>query len=521
MNQDFSPLSGTLPVDASQEAACGRSAASENQSATDKNSDNQELEKISAEFAHFLDCSPVPTFILNLEHCISHWNKACEHVLGFSSEFMLGTKNQWMPFYRAQRPVLADMILHKKVDSDIYGLFGGKVKPSFLANGACEVDAFYENLGENGLWLHFTATPLLNRKGALIGAIQTLEDITEQKEAEAALRLAHSDLELLVKKRTAQLAEANRLLELDIREREAIESELIRRNNDLTELNSKLYAAQEQLIQSEKLASIGQLAAGVAHEINNPIGYIFSNFSSLEKYIAQLFEMIAAYEQIEQHITASAAVGVIESLKDTIELEFLKQDIPDLMAQSKEGIGRVRKIVQDLKDFSRTDSNQEWQWSNLHDGINSTLNIVAGEIKYRADVIKEYGDIPAIECLSSQINQVLMNLIVNAAHAIDGERGTITIKTSSDKNFVYISVADNGSGIATENISKIFDPFFTTKPVGKGTGLGLSLSYGIIKRHHGQITVESEPGKGTKFSIMLPICHDYTEANLEASPDAH
>lgn len=469
----------------------------------------------NGEFANFLDCSPVPTFVLNTNHLITHWNKACEHVLGFSASFMLETKNQWRPFYRTQRPVLADLILYNNAYEDINELYRNKIKPSFLAKGACEVDAFFENLGKNGLWLHFTAAPLFNTNGEIIGAIQTLEDITERKEAEHALRLAHADLELLIKKRTAQLADANKKLEEDIREREEIECELIRRNNDLTELNSQLFKAQEQLVQSEKLASIGQLAAGVAHEINNPIGYIFSNFTSLETYIAQLFQMIHAYEQAETHITAPDVIDEIKKFKENIELEYLKEDIPELVLQSREGITRVKKIVQDLKDFSRIDSNQEWQWSNLHEGMDSTLNIVNNEIKYKADVIKEYGEIVDVECLPSQINQVIMNLVINAAHAIGPHRGKIVIHTSQKNDHVQIVVQDNGCGIPKDIMGKIFDPFFTTKPVGMGTGLGLSLSYGIIKKHNGQIEANSEPGQGTSFCITLPIKHDYSETNQE------
>ena len=425
------------------------------QSAADQNLDSNR-----EDFAHFLDCSPVPIFILDTGHTITHWNRACEHLLGFSSDFMLHTKNQWIPFYHNRHPVLADLVLHNAINSEAGDLFDGKINPSFLAKGACEFDAFYENLGKNGLWLHCTAAPLLNKQNTVIGAIQTLEDITEQKEAETALRLAHADLEILVKQRTAQLAEANRKLEQDIRDRENIESELIRRNNELTELNSKLLKTQEQLVQSEKLASIGQLAAGVAHEINNPIGYIFSNFTSLEKYIRQLFDMIRTYEQSEPHIGSASVLGAISKIKAAIELEYLKEDIPELMNQSKEGIARVRKIVQDLKDFSRVDSDQEWQWCNLHDGMDSTLNIVNNEIKYKADLVKEYGAIPDVECLPSQINQVIMNLVINATHAFGVERGLIVIKTMRDNDDVRIYVEDNGCGIPKEIITKIFDPFF-------------------------------------------------------------
>ena len=278
-------------------------------------------------------------------------------------------------------------------------------------------------------------------------------------------------------------------------------------NEELKELNSKLSDAQDKLVQSEKLASIGQLAAGVAHEINNPIGYIFSNFGTLEKYLADLFEMLSAYEAAEAQLAGTPVAATLKALRERVELDFLKDDIPTLMAESKEGITRVRKIVQDLKDFSRVDAHQEWVWADLHHGIDSTLNIVNNEIKYKADVVKAYGDVPDVYCLPSELNQVVMNLLVNAAHAITAERGQITIRTGCDdtKTRAWFEVADNGSGITKDNLSKIFDPFFTTKPVGKGTGLGLSLSYGIVKKHHGQLDVSSEVGQGTTFRVTVPV----------------
>jgi len=281
--------------------------------------------------------------------------------------------------------------------------------------------------------------------------------------------------------------------------------ELLRTNSELKQLNARLSEAQEKLVQSEKLASIGQLAAGVAHEINNPIGYIFSNFGTLERYLADLFEMLAAYEAAEIAMPAGEAKAALKAKREKVELEFLKEDIPTLMAESKEGISRVRKIVQDLKDFSRVDNSQEWVLANLHQGIDSTLNIVNNEIKYKAQVRKDYGVIPDIECLPSELNQVFMNLLVNAAHAITADRGTITIRSGADDDLVWVEVADDGAGIAPENLKRIFDPFFTTKPIGKGTGLGLSLAYGIIKKHAGQIQVHSELGVGTCFRITLPL----------------
>jgi two-component system NtrC family sensor kinase len=284
--------------------------------------------------------------------------------------------------------------------------------------------------------------------------------------------------------------------------------ELLLAHDALKEANGRLSEAQDKLVQSEKLASIGQLAAGVAHEINNPIGYIFSNFGTLEKYLGDLFEMLAGYEAAEGELAGTAIGAKLKELRERVELDFLKEDIPTLMAESKEGITRVRKIVQDLKDFSRVDAHQEWSWANLNQGIDSTLNIVNNEVKYKADVVKEYdGALPEVHCLPSELNQVFMNLLVNAAHAITAERGMITIRTGTDPAAatVWIEVADNGQGIPKENLGRIFDPFFTTKPVGKGTGLGLSLSYGIVKKHHGQLEVDSEVNVGTTFRVTVPI----------------
>src|SRR5471032_1522967 len=302
----------------------------------------------------------------------------------------------------------------------------------------------------------------------------------------------------------------------DITERKRTEMELVSRNAQLLELNAKLSRAQAQLVQSEKLASIGQLAAGVAHEINNPIGFIFSNFGTLQTYLVQLFEMLASYQQAESAISEPAVAARLRDMREAIDLDFLREDIPTLMSESREGIVRVRHIVQDLKDFSRVDANQEWVWADLHQGIDSTLNIVSNEVKYKADVVKHYGQIPAIECLPLQINQVVMNLVVNAAHAIGAERGKITVSTGVDGDEVWIAVADTGSGIAPDTLSRIFDPFYTTKAVGKGTGLGLSLAYGIVQKHRGRIAVETELGQGRRFRIHLPIRH--TADSEETAP---
>lgn len=293
----------------------------------------------------------------------------------------------------------------------------------------------------------------------------------------------------------------------NITERKRIEGELQSRNKELTELNAKLSEAQQQLLQSEKMAAIGQLAAGVAHEINNPIGFVFSNFNALESYIKKLCDMLSAYASAEHLIASPDTVAKLAHMREQADLDFLVEDSKNLMLETKEGLTRVKNIVQDLKDFSRIDINADWAWSDLHRGIDSTLNILASEIKYKADVIKEYGDVPEIQCLSSQINQVVMNLLINAAHAIGQERGTITVRTGREGDQAWFEVADTGCGIPIDIQQRIFDPFFTTKAVGKGTGLGLSLSYGIVQRHRGRIELTSELGKGSSFKVYLPIEH--------------
>jgi signal transduction histidine kinase len=453
----------------------------------------------------FFDGSPVPAFAIDANHVVTHWNKACERTVGLAAARMIGTRNQWVPFYPRERPVLADLVVSGALEDLVDSYYHGKFRRSPLIPGAYEAEDFFPQMGESGRWLFFSAAPLRDAAGRIVGAIETLQDVTRRKLAEKDLHKVQVDLEHLVAKRTAQLAQANSRLEEDIHKREAAEAELLRRYAELTELNAKLSKAREQLMQSEKLASIGQLAAGVAHEINNPIGYIFSNFTALEHYLSGLLQMLAAYESAEEVIASPDVLARLKELRQRVELDYLKGDLPYLMEESREGITRVRKIVQDLKDFSRIDSSQQWQRADLHQGIESTLNIVNNEIKYKADVIKEYGDVPEIECLPSQINQVVMNIVVNAAQSIGEGRGRITIRTGSDGAHVWIEVADTGCGISQENMSRIFDPFFTTKPVGKGTGLGLSLSYGIVQKHGGHIDVESDVGKGSVFRIVLPI----------------
>ncbi len=263
---------------------------------------------------------------------------------------------------------------------------------------------------------------------------------------------------------------------------------------------------QLQLLQSEKLAAIGQLAAGIAHEINNPIGFVNSNLNSLNLHIADIFEILNSYDSLLKKETISQdTLKIISELKRQKELDYLASDIPQLIAESSEGLGRVRNIIQDLKSFSRVDSD-DWELVNLHKCLDSTLNIISSELKYHCTVHKIYGEIPEIYCLASQLNQVFMNLLINAAQAIK-DQGDITIRTLKSATEVWVEISDTGQGIAPELINRLFEPFFTTKPIGKGTGLGLSISQNIIQKHDGRIEVVSTVNIGTTFRICLPIQH--------------
>ncbi|MFL6631983.1 MAG: ATP-binding protein [Massilia sp.] len=270
------------------------------------------------------------------------------------------------------------------------------------------------------------------------------------------------------------------------------------------QLIARLSEAHEQLLQSEKMASIGQLAAGVAHEINNPIGFVNSNMGTLRHYVGTLLNVVDAYgAAVHKAAPGSALEAQIDAINRGADLGYLKDDIADLVSESMDGLKRVKDIVQALKDFSHVGQN-DWQYADVHAGLDTTLNIVANEIKYKATVEKHYGKLPEVKCLASQLNQVFMNLLVNAAQAIKN-RGVITIATGSNDGWVWVKISDNGSGIPQENLKRIFEPFFTTKPVGSGTGLGLSLSYSIVNKHGGRIEVASKPDVGTVFTIKLPV----------------
>ena len=261
----------------------------------------------------------------------------------------------------------------------------------------------------------------------------------------------------------------------------------------------QLDEATKRLVQSEKLASLGELAAGVAHEINNPVGYVSSNLTTLQKYLTVYEKVLDAPEADTAEMTA---------LKKKLNYAFIRDDLQNLVKETQEGVGRVKAIIQDLKDYARTNAAAHYVASDIQVGLKSMLNIARNQLKDRADVRLSLGDLPLVECAPSQIDQVFLNLIVNAAQAMpEGKMGLIDIRTDCDDTQVWIEVQDNGPGIPPEILKKIFDPFFTTKGPGTGTGLGLSVSTNIIQQHGGTLDVASTVGVGTTFKITLPIKH--------------
>ncbi|WP_373387423.1 ATP-binding protein [Pseudomonas alcaligenes] len=284
---------------------------------------------------------------------------------------------------------------------------------------------------------------------------------------------------------------------------------LRRKQLEQDQLLRKLDTANSQLLQSEKLAAIGQLAAGVAHEINNPIGFVFSNLKTLSGYVRDLLKIIDAVDGV-------ADLDELRQLKRGLEYDYIRGDVEALIHESEDGIDRVKRIISALKDFSHIEE-EEFRPADLHRGLDTTLNVVNNELKYKAEVVKEYGELPEVECIPSQINQVVMNLLVNAAHAIE-QFGRIALRTGCEQDEVWLEVEDTGKGIEPKVLNRIFEPFFTTKPVGKGTGLGLALSYNIVQKHNGRIDVHSEVGVGTRFRVYLPIKQPAGPQQQEVAP---
>ncbi len=277
--------------------------------------------------------------------------------------------------------------------------------------------------------------------------------------------------------------------------------EIERKNTRLTELIDKMKRMQEQLVHSEKMASLGQLVAGIAHEINNPVNFISSNMTPLKRYMRDIKTLLSECEHLFQNDQKNQEA--FQSIKRDIDFEFLMEDLEELIQDVETGATRIKQIVQDLRNFSRLDE-AELKTIDLHESLDTTLNLLGHIYEKRIVIHKQYGDIPPVECYAGQLNQVFMNLLANAAQSIHGA-GNVWISTACHETTVRICIRDDGKGIPEDILPKIFDPFFTTKAVGEGTGLGLSISYGIIEKHQGDISVKSQVGGGTEFTMEIPL----------------
>jgi len=416
---------------------------------------------------------------------------------------LLSSKNLYRIFFQES----PDMILicspeMKILDTNRAGLelLGYHLKDEFLR--ISELEKIYQNpknmekwkelMVEQGYVKDFEAT-LLNNDGQLIAVLQTSCIIQDSADNTIAYMSIVRDVTESIRDRM----------------------QVHKMNVDLIDSLYTLRKNQPKLVQQEKLASIGQLAAGIAHELNNPIGFISSNFTSLKSYIDIIKRYIQYYEEETSKMSQrDASIGQLlknlNAFKEKEKLGYIFHDIDDLVDESMEGIHRITEIVRSLRNFSRIDNESEIEQYDINDALESTLTVAKNEIKYVADVEKQYSEIPLIECVGGEINQVLLNIIVNAAQSIKSQtredRGHIKVKTYADKEYVYIEVADDGPGMPKEILGKIYDPFFTTKEAGKGTGLGLSISYDIIvHKHMGDLMAESTVGKGTTFTIKIPI----------------
>ncbi len=566
------------------------------------------LQAMSGLLHQIIDGAPVASFVITRDHRVSHWNRACEQLTGWARADMLGSTDAWRAFYPQRRPLLADLIVDGSDQVVRDTLYLHQVKASALNPAAFEAEAFFPHLGPSGRWLYFTAAPLHDADGQVIGAIETLQDVSQRRNAEDALVRHGNALEQRVQERSAALAASARDLEAfidnapigvvytnngrvlrcnrkmaevfgladggaavgqpaadfylsiddydalalmawpalsqgqplhhemwmrhhsgrpmwmqlsayvanyqdtaagtwwmlqDRSEMRSAQETLLERFEQLQATHRQLAETQDQLLQSDKMASIGQLAAGVAHEINNPVGFVSANLNSLRQYVQSLLGLVDAYAAASADPASPSAALQLAQQQASVELDYLKDDLPQLLDESADGLARVKKIVQDLKDFSRVDQ-ADWQQADLNAGLQSTLNVVRHEVKYKAEVRLQLAPLPPVLCLAGQLNQVFMNLIVNASQAIT-ERGVITLSSGVVGRWAWVQVDDSGSGMSEAVQRRIFEPFYTTKAVGKGTGLGLSLSFSIVQRHGGQIQLRSVPGSGSAFRVWVPI----------------
>ncbi|MCE5211537.1 MAG: PAS domain S-box protein [Deltaproteobacteria bacterium] len=543
--------------------------------------------------------SPIPAFIIGKDHLIIYWNKALEELSGIKAKEVAGTGQQWRAFYKTARPCMADLLVDK-YQKNISRWYAGKFIKSKLIKGAYEATDFFPELGKRGRWLRFTAAVIRNSKGTVIGAVETLEDITQAKRAEEALLKAHEELEIKVKERTHRLAKTNkalkdttdhlslileflpivsytcntdedpkfifvsnrvreitgyppsqftgnsffwiehihpedrenilRKLRLAVKKRtqqfeyrfqiadgsyrwiadhrrlikpgKRARSYMVGAWQDITEdkrLRQEGEFRLQQMIQSHKLKALGEVVAGVAHEINNPVSFIANNITLLEE-MWNAVEPILASDGASHPDWSDKGIGYVEVCTN------MKEIIDEFKTASQ----RIKRVIAGLKEFARTDETVEKKPVKIEEVIQGVMIIVGAQVRKTVSRMDIYIDsnLPPIQGHFQKIEQVIANLLINAHQAITPERKgkiIITARSIERLNAILIEIEDNGIGMRKEVLDHVFQPFFTTRRDREGTGLGLSISYGLIKEHHGLIGVLSRPNLGTRFTIYLPL----------------
>lgn len=359
---------------------------------------------------------------------------------------------------------------------------------------------------------------LLLSAALFVFAYRVLGRVDERlAESQRRLREEFDNQTLITRKMEVEVAERRRAEEELTRLNEHLEHRVMERTSELHSLNLELEAGrraledayrdlqaqQTTILQQDKMACIGQLAAGVAHDINNPIGFVAGNLEVLNEFWGKVSDFVQFQDKLLQQVAPAEVLQQVDDRRRQLKIDYVFGELPAVIDECFEGTERVNRIVLNLRGFSRIDET-EARTADIHECLDSTLGIVANELRYKAEIKKNYGSIPQLSCYPQQLNQVFMNLLINAAQAIE-HWGEITLTTWADKENIFVVIGDTGTGIASEHMKRLFEPFFTTKAAGVGTGLGLSIVYDIIKNHHGDIFVESEPGKGSRFTIRLPL----------------
>jgi PAS domain S-box-containing protein len=359
------------------------------------------------------------------------------------------------------------------------------------------------------IYLSTTKVPLKDKKGKVIGIVGIGKDITEKIIAENQLKTQAENLEksnILLAERTKKIEILNAELVDFNKKLESANAVLHERKEELETILEQLRITQSQLVLSEKMASLGVLMAGIAHEINNPINFIYAGVNSIIKDFDDIKIVLEAINTLDKNAgDIVEALTNIESLKKEYEFDVAYTAVNETLLDVKLGATRIKEIINSLSSFSRIES-ESWKHANIHEIIDNVLVLLKNKYKHHITIVKNYNEsLPLVECYPGKLNQVLMNVINNAIDSIEKEKGTITLTTSLSRDMAKISILDTGKGIKEEDKHKIFDPFFTTKEVGYGLGLGLAISYSIIQEHHGEITVKSSKDVGSEFVIRIPV----------------